>query len=115
MNRNQNDEKHIDAEINLRTNNLNVIHFRAVSKKIRGITIVSREKLYYDILRQRIRDITSQLEDRYGEVFPSDMKIALSIYYNSFAVCDARDQFSRRRGRIEAKRMWLDNHRGRMV
>lgn len=112
MNENQIAEEYIDSEIKRRTGDLylSVMHVTGISRRISGITVVSKTKLNYDTLLARIVNISYHLDEKYGDVFPGDMKIGLGQYYDSVAICDSRDQFSRIEGRIKAKRIWLTCH-----
>lgn len=112
MNENQIAEEYIDSEIKRRTGDLylSIMHVTGISRRISGITVVSKTKLNYDILLERIINISYYLDEEYGDVFPGDMKRILKNHYDSIAICDNRDQFSRIEGRVKAKRIWLRHH-----
>ena len=102
-------EERIDKEIARRNRGgyMYTYHITGIGRKINGITVVSESRLDYENLLTVVTDISYRLDEKHKDVFPGDLKLALTDLNIGVAICDHRDQFDRNEGRMKAKRSWL--------
>lgn len=100
-------ERRIDSEIDRRVKHVYVYHITDISRKINGITVVTTSPYQYDMILAHIVAASYELDKKYNDVFPSDIKMAFNTMHLGVAICDHRDQFNHNSGRVKAKRAWL--------
>ena len=105
-------EQKIDEEIERRSTDMYVYHMRDITTtKINGITVVSHVKYTYQGIINIILDGIELTSRGTNLVLPHDLKKYIKEQLDcGLAICDYRDQYSRIKGRIEAKRNWLRTH-----
>lgn len=107
----QTTERRIDEEIARRTPTMYIRHVTGISRRTEGITVAYHQPIQYDDLFTDITDLAYDLDEMFGDAFPSDIKQGLhEMGLTGVAVCDFRDQFDHTEGRIRAKRSWLSAH-----
>lgn len=104
-------EARIDEEVARRIPTMFITHVTGIGRRCNGVTIATEKKLHYGSMLSLIVLEAYKLDEKYGDVFPSDLKAYLyGIGYAGVAVCDHRDQFDHAAGRRKAKRAWLRSH-----
>ena len=104
-------EQRIDEEIARRTPTMYIYHVTGISRRTEGVTVADQHPIQYNDLFTDVTDLAYDLDDTFGDAFPSDIKHGLhEMGLTGVAVCDFRDQFDHTEGRIRAKRAWLRAH-----